>query len=238
MRISRNGKQIAVLLLGLSLAGCGFGAPPSQPNGKSATLNLSLKTVPTVRSITISPGRASFANCTGGKDDNNTASNSGRLGYPNGICWVGEVDPIGVFPIKVTNTGIASFVYINGSSATPSDSGAAWSLCNVGPSPGATCTGYKHRTPGIDQYIVRDFGPDGSNNTGLTRNAAVRSRIRAAREVLGGTWRIADRGVRADRAVRRHRRRIDELDGEHHLDAGADRRQLTASPPALTRPLR
>jgi hypothetical protein len=169
MQISRSRKQVAaLLLLGLSLAGCGFTTTPSQPNGKSATLNLSLKTVPTVRSITISPARASFANCTGGKDRNNTKSTGGRLGYPNGICWVGEVDPIGVFPIKVTNTGIASFVYINGSSATPSDAGNSWSLCNVGPKPAAICNGYKNRKPGVDQYIVRDFGPDGSNNTGLT----------------------------------------------------------------------
>jgi hypothetical protein len=170
MQISRSGKQIAVLLLGLSLslAGCGFATTPSQPDGKAATLNLSLKTVPTVRSITISPVRATFANCTGGKDNNNTASAPNRLGYPNGVCWIGEVNPIGVYPIQVTNTGIASFVYINGSSASPSDSGDEWKLCNVGKNPAATCNGYQHRRPGIDQYIVRNFGPDGSNNTGLS----------------------------------------------------------------------
>lgn len=168
MQTSRSGKQIAVLLLGLSLAGCGIGAATSQPNGKSATLNLSLKTVPTVRSITISPGKAAFGNCTGGKDANNTASAGIRLGYPNGTCWVGETTPIGVYPIKITNTGIASFVYINGSSATPSDDGNGWSLCNLGSNPVVTCKADRKRAPGLDQYFVRNFGPDGRNYSGLT----------------------------------------------------------------------
>ncbi len=171
MQISRSWTPIALLLLGLalSLAGCGISADqPSQPNGKTANLNLSLKTVPTVRSITISPGKATFANCTGGKDNDNTESAATRLGYPNGICWVGESSPIGEYPIKVTNTGIASFVYVNGSNAAPSDSGDEWALCNVGKDPAVTCSGYKNGTPGVDQYIVRNFGPDGSNNTGLT----------------------------------------------------------------------
>jgi hypothetical protein len=171
MQISRSGKRIAVLLLGLSLslAGCGFSAETSsQPNGRAATLNLSLKTVPTVRSITISPGKATFANCTGGKGNDNTASAGSRLGYPNGVCWIGESSPIGLYPIKVINTGIASFVYVSGSNATPSDGGDDWALCNVGKDPAVTCSGYKNSTPGVDQYIVRNFGPDGSNNTGLT----------------------------------------------------------------------
>jgi hypothetical protein len=170
MQISRSAKQAATLLaLSLTLAGCGLSADqPSQPNGKAATLNLSLRTVPTVRSITISPGKATFANCTGGKDNDNTASAGSRLGYPNGICWVGESSPIGLYPIDVTNTGIASFVYVNGSHATPSDSGDEWALCNVGKDPAVACNDDKGEAPGIDQYIVRDFGPDGSNNTGLT----------------------------------------------------------------------
>jgi hypothetical protein len=170
MQIPRSAKQTAVLLLGLSLslAGCGLATTPSQPNGKAATLNLSVKTVPTVRSITISPGRATFGNCAGGKDVNNTHSAGSRLGFPNGTCWVGETSPIGVYPIKITNTGIASFVYVNGSSATPSDDGNGWSLCNLGKNPAATCNGYKHRAPGIDQYLVENFGPGGGTRSGLT----------------------------------------------------------------------
>jgi len=159
--MSRSWKLAAVLLPGLLVAGCGFGQSTTQPNGKAASLNLSLKTVPNVRSITVTPVKATFGNCAGGKQGNNTASTGSRLGYPNGICWVGETDPIGVYPIKITNTGIASFVYINGSSAAPSDGGNGWSLCNLGRDPATTCNGSRHRAPGIDQYVVKNFSPTG-----------------------------------------------------------------------------
>jgi hypothetical protein len=168
MQISRSGKQIALLLLGLSLAGCGFAAAPSQPNGKAGTLNLSLKTVPTVRSVTISPGKATFGYCTGGKDHNNTHSAGSRLGFPNGTCWVGATDPFVEYPIKITNAGIASFIFVSGSGATPSDGGNGWSLCNIGSHPKVTCNGYRHRAPGTDQYLVQNFGANGHNISGLT----------------------------------------------------------------------
>lgn len=167
--MSRSWKLAVVLLLGLSVAGCGLRESPTQPNGKAASLNLSLKTVPTVRSITVSPAKYTFGDCTGGKSANNTASASSRLGYPNGTCWVGEINPIGVYPIKITNTGIASFIYINGSSATPSDRGNEWTLCNLGHDPSTTCNGSRDRVPGIDQYFIRNFGPSGRPNiSGLT----------------------------------------------------------------------
>ena len=174
MQTSRSGKQLAVLQLGvgLALAGCGFAAHAKQPDGKTATLNLSLKTVPNVRSVTISPEKESFANCTGGKINNNTASTTSRLGYPNATCWVGEINPIGVYPVKITNTGIASFVYVNGSTATPSDDGNQWKLCNLGEDPVATCDGYKNRLPGVDQYVVRNFSSTGTNMAGLTGDPA------------------------------------------------------------------
>jgi hypothetical protein len=167
MLISRSAKQAAVLLLGLAMTGCGISDVPSQPGGKAATLNLSLKSVPTVRSITISPGSATFGNCGGGSNGNNTASAGNRLGYPNGTCWVGEATPIGIYPIKITNTGIASFVYVSGSDATPSDGGDDWSLCQAGAKPQAGCTGHDKVLPGTDQYILRNFSPDGASGTGL-----------------------------------------------------------------------
>jgi hypothetical protein len=168
MQISRRAKQAAVLLLGLAMTGCGYSDVPSQPSGKAATLNLSLKTVPTVRSITISPGTATFANCVGGSSGNNTASAGNRLGYPNGTCWVGEATPIGIYPIKITNTGIASFVYVSGSDAAPSDGGDHWSLCEAGANPQTSCSGHDKLLPGTDQYILRNFSPDGASGTGLS----------------------------------------------------------------------
>lgn len=160
MQTSRSWGPLLLLLLGLSLAGCGFHeAPPKVPNGKSASVNLSLRTVPVVRSVTVSPGKETFGNCKGGKPKWNTAAGGNKLGYPNGICWVGETGPIGVYPIKITNIGIASFIFVNGSAASPSDGGNQWTLCNLGPHPLTTCNGAQHKLPGIDQYVVQNFGP-------------------------------------------------------------------------------
>lgn len=159
MQTSRSWGPLLLLLLGLSLAGCGFvHQTPSVPNGKSDSVHLSLRTVPVVRSITVSPARASFDGCKGGKPELNTVSGGNRLGYPNGTCWVGEIDPIGVYPITIKNTGIASFVFVNGSAAIPSDGGNEWTLCNLGPHPRTACKGWHNRMPGVDQYVIQNFG--------------------------------------------------------------------------------
>jgi hypothetical protein len=154
---------LPVLLVGL--AGCGYSSPPAGA-GTSASINLSLTTVPTVRSVTVSPAKASFGTCSGGKAFNNTQSTARKLGYPNGRCWVGA--PNGSFPITVTNTGIASDIDVNGASAVPSDNGDQWSLCNIGSNPAVTCSGRNNNWPGTDQYLVQNFGPFRLNGSGLT----------------------------------------------------------------------
>jgi hypothetical protein len=159
MQTSRSWGPLLLLLLGLSLAGCGFNEAHAPPNGKSASVNLSLRTVPVVRSVTVSPARETFGACEGGKQKLNTVSIGNRLGYPNGVCWVGETRPIGVYPIRITNTGIASFIFVSGSAASPSDGGNQWTLCNLGPHPLTSCSGSHNRMPGIDQYVVQNFGP-------------------------------------------------------------------------------
>jgi hypothetical protein len=169
MQTSRSWGPLLLLLLGLSVTGCGLHDTPSQPNGKPASVNLSLRTVPTVRSITVSPGKASFSDCHGGKTELNTVSGGNRLGFPNATCWVGEVSPIGVYPITITNTGIASFVFINGSAASPSDGGNQWTLCNLGPHPLTACNGWRNRVPGVDQYVIQNFGTANKlDRTGLS----------------------------------------------------------------------
>ncbi len=147
------------------LAGCGYSSPPSGA-GQSASVNLSLSTVPTVRSVTVSPATASFSGCTGGKALANTQSTPTKLGFPNGRCWVGALG--GTFPITITNTGIASNIDVNGASAVPSDDITEWSLCNIGDNPAAPCTGRSNDLPGTDQYLVQNFGPYGENSSGLT----------------------------------------------------------------------
>jgi hypothetical protein len=154
-------------LLALGLAGCGYSSPPAGA-GHSASVNLSLTTVPTIRSVTVSPAKANFSSCSGGKAQNNTESTSTKLGFPNGQCWVGSLGA--TFPITITNTGIASQIDVNGASAVPSDDITEWSLCNVGSNPFVACSGRNNDLPGKDQYLVQNFGPYRENDSGLTDN--------------------------------------------------------------------
>jgi hypothetical protein len=160
-------RRWALPLLAIGLAGCGYTAPPTGA-GQSASVNLSLTTVPTIRSVTVSPASASFGACSGGTALANTQSTPTKLGFPNGRCWVGSLGA--AFPITITNTGIASYVDVNGVSAVPSDDGTGWNLCNVGDNPAVTCTGRNSNWPGMDQYLVQNFGPDRENGSGLTDN--------------------------------------------------------------------
>jgi hypothetical protein len=160
-------------VIAVVLAGCGSSTEPPAGAGKSASINMSLNTVPVIRSVTVSPGKATFGNCTGGSTSQNTASASGKLGYPNGRCWYGKPEPGGQFPITITNTGIASQVDVSGTTAYPSDSGNQWTLCNAGRSPVVTCTGNNHDVPGPDQYLVETFSPENNPNTAGITDAPV-----------------------------------------------------------------
>lgn len=138
--------------------------PEPRPNSLACGL-------PTVRSVSVSPSKASFGNCSGGNPNNDTASTADALGYPNGRCWVGqpaEGQNAGSFPITITNTGIASYIDVNGANAVPSDAGTEWGLCNLGPKAAIGCKGRKGR-PAMDQYVLVNFAPGGkSNSSGLT----------------------------------------------------------------------
>lgn len=152
------------LLLLAGVTGCGVVAAPPLVTGQAANLNLSLTTVPTIRSVTISPGRATFTDCSRGSAALNTKSTAARLGFPNGVCWVGSVTKQD-FPITITNTGIASDIYVSASTANPADSGTSWTLCTRRGS--ARCSGARHR-PGTDQYQVDNFSTFGTLTTGVT----------------------------------------------------------------------
>ena len=74
-----------------------------------------LKVVPTIRSVTVSPDSVNFGSCQEGSGD--TASAGDQLGYPNGICWVGDTGSNGHFPVTVTYTGLAGNVWVHAENA-------------------------------------------------------------------------------------------------------------------------
>jgi hypothetical protein len=169
----RRNALLALLAAGalVGLAACGSVSAPPAGSGKGASIAVSLKVVPTIRSVTISPAKAKFGDCHGGYAYLNTASTPGALGYPNGHCWLGS--PKTSFPITITNTGIASYMYVNGANAVPSDSGTEWSLCNPGSKPAVTCTSNNGLSPGKNQYVVQNFSPNRKlNAAGLTNTVA------------------------------------------------------------------
>ncbi|MEP7024252.1 MAG: hypothetical protein ABJB47_10720 [Actinomycetota bacterium] len=141
--------------------------------GNADSLSMSLHTVPTVRSVTVTPRRAVFGDCSGGTPVNNTPSTKHALGFPNGTCWVGKPGTDGKFPVTVTNTGIAANIEVSGADAVPSDDGTSWSLCNPGPHPAAACSSHNGQLPGLNQYAIQNFAPNQKVNTaGLANQLA------------------------------------------------------------------
>lgn len=162
----RSVRWLLVPLLLTVVAGCGTRVAPQQAAGRSGSISLSLTTVPTIRSVTISPGRANFAHCSGGDGGASTMSTSGKLGFPNGTCWVGS-NVSGSYPITITNTGIGSDIDISGSSAVPLDGGSTWNLCNTRAFAAVGCTGHRGK-PGPDQYQVLNFSTWGTIHGGIS----------------------------------------------------------------------
>ncbi len=154
---------LILLALALLLAVLVWANKPAPAATNGGSISLSLKAVPTIRSVTVSPGTASFGNCTGGSADADTASTSSALGYPNGHCWEGAPGASGSFPIKITYQGPPGRVFVVGADATPSGGGPDWALCN----PSAACTG-PGGAPGVNQYMLKNFSTDMNNSTGLT----------------------------------------------------------------------
>ena len=158
---ARNWWIIFIVVLGLILVFLLFTNRPAPAASNGASIAISLKTVPTIRSITVSPSTTSFSNCTGGDSSLDTASTSTELGYPNGHCWDG--DPSGSFPIKIKYKGPPGQVFVSSSNAVPGSGGSQWSLC----SSANACSG-PHDLPGTDQYMVKNFGAGRNSSTGLT----------------------------------------------------------------------
>lgn len=162
----RSAAWVVLAVAGTAVAGCGITGAAPQGAGQSASISLSLTTVPTIRSVTVSPAKAAFGTCSGGQASRNTLSTAGKLGFPNGKCFVGLASP-GIYPITITNTGIASDIYVNGTGANPADDGNEWVLCGGGHQGAVACTGRDGR-PGTDQYQVETFSSADDQVAGLT----------------------------------------------------------------------
>jgi hypothetical protein len=154
---------LVLLVLALLIAVLVYSNRPAPAASNGASISISLNAVPAIRSVTVSPGAASFSNCTGGSASADTASTSSALGYPNGHCWEGAPGAGGSFPIKITYQGPPGRVFVVGANASPSGGGPDWALCN----PSVACTG-PGGAPGVDQYMVKNFGTDTNSSTGLT----------------------------------------------------------------------
>jgi hypothetical protein len=154
--------------VGLAACSTGSGSQPVGTQGKGQSIAISLKVVPTVVAVTVSPSSAAFAGCTGGNKSVNTASIANALGFPNGRCWLGTPGSHGSFPITITNTGVAAKIFVSGASAAPSDNGTGWGLCNLGPKPASACTGSGGKMPGANEYLLQNFAGGSMNPAGLT----------------------------------------------------------------------
>ncbi len=170
--MGRNGLIILVAVL---IALFGFARhssdPPAGGNGQdppafggSGSVTAHLNVVPTIRSVTVSPGSVNFGNCTDGTGD--TASAGDKMGYPNGICLVGNTGSNGHFPITVTYTGLAGNVWVHAGDAVSGH--GSWSLCN--PTSQPVCTGGQNK-PGNNQFTVMTFAQDVANYQLLTGDA-------------------------------------------------------------------
>jgi hypothetical protein len=156
---------VALFLFARTPSGTSDGQATTTGGGGTTTGHLSV--VPTIRSVTVSPGSVTFGNCTGGSGSTNSSGNT--LGYPNGSCQVGSFGVNESVPITVTYTGISGQVYVSGSNADPSDGGSAWTLCSPNASSGGstTCNGGSGQ-PGSNQYTVENFAEDVPNAGVLT----------------------------------------------------------------------
>ncbi len=166
----RSTMWLLLAIVAVGIAACGISAAP-QDAGKSGSISLSLTTVPTVRSVTVSPATATFGLCGGAHSRQDTPSAADKLGFPNGNCSVGLMSP-GIYPITITNSGIASDILVSGTSANPADGGNQWALCNIGDNPAVACKHHDGTLPGTDQYLVQNFSPFGESPTGIADTPA------------------------------------------------------------------
>jgi hypothetical protein len=182
------GRRGLIILVTVLVALFGFArhssSPPASTSGQdppafggSGSVTAHLKVVPTIRSVTVSPDSVDFHNCTQGAGD--TASSGDQMGYPNGICLVGNTGSDGQFPVTVTYTGLAGNVWVSASGAAPANGGGGWSLCI--PTGKPACTGGQNQ-PGTNQFAIMTFAQEVANYQLLTGDATCDTEFAASGE--------------------------------------------------------
>lgn len=161
VRRSTAGWTIVVLMIIIGVVAAGFGTPAQAPPGSAGT-TATLKVVPTMRYVTVSPAKTTFDRCRYGQAPFHSKPTA--LGYPHSHCWVGE--PNAKWPITIKN-GPRADILVQASNAVPSDGGNQWRLCKIGGDSAVACDGH-HGLPGKDQFVVTDFSSTGRHRTELT----------------------------------------------------------------------
>jgi len=135
---------------------------PAKSAEGSGSTTAKLNVVVTMRSVTVSPSKTVFTSCHGGAAP--FRSTRKALGYPNGICLIGN--PGSRWPIVITN-GVRADVDVQSTVAMPKDGGTPWQLCNPVVRPAVACHG-NGAAPGFNQFAVQNFSSSGLNLRGLT----------------------------------------------------------------------
>lgn len=126
------------------------------PNA-NAVVNATVSTSFPIKAVTVTAtGTLGFASCTGGS----SPANGTAMGFPNATCSTTSY--------AVANAGnTTEAISVAGSTATPADSGTAWSLCGGAGDPTCSNAG----SPGPNQYGMTASAPAGSPSVRLSLSA-------------------------------------------------------------------
>jgi hypothetical protein len=138
------GRTVTAALSALMLLA---GGPSAASADSDAAIEATIVIDVPIRSVTVTPGQVTFAECSG--------PDPAALTIPNGTCTVGHSTggpPLG--GVTVTNTGDAGHILVSGSDAIPSDLGTHWKLCGA-PQKLACSAG---AGPGLDEFGMSAVG--------------------------------------------------------------------------------
>ena len=171
--MGRSGLVVMVAVLIALFLFARHSAPPANANGPnpvfggSGSVSAHLSVVPTIRSVTVSPGSVNFGSCTGGLGQHNLDEQ---------LDGIPERDLLGGY--HRTGRALPHYGHLYRPSRQrlgqrlqrgPLGQRHDWSLCNPVGQP--ACTGGQGK-PGKDQFAISTFAPQVANFAVLTGNAS------------------------------------------------------------------